>query len=991
MAVAVAGDVADFVLGLSDSKSDDIARDLFEKKISLLQVVESLGEFLTSSNVLLRKRGTQLMADLMQKLPLDYLTEKEASHVASFLLSMLSDHHSIQPFALKGLAAVIMFNSFPGGEMTQQICNKIFHEIQNQTLSQKDRYTTYSIFLNLLTYHLADLQPLGDTFVCGYVQLMDGEKDPRNLMAAFRCSRLICQYFSLGTMVEDMFEVNACYFPVDFVPPPNDPHGITRDDLRLALQHVMSATPLFAQYCYPLLLEKMSSDVQSAKVDALKTLIACLPVYQMNHLQEYLGSLFSQIIREVRSHVSEEIVHFSLEAITAITKELSKDSLQLAAYLTENKADLLHQAQSDSPAMQLVSLQVLVAMAKASAQACLNVAAVALPVICSCYQQLTKWDQYVSHISEIVSLLQLIGDHQAVHFDIDIFLNIKEKIIDFCHKLLENQNTELQVLGIRGLGALSLWSDILSVQEVTAAMEKLTVEAVQTESDARRESHAVIIKIFKHQKNFRDEVTSYLSNVLYKNVLNYSQIDCKHRFDNSVSLLVASVVDKIQAEHASKIFLNILQASDTDMLLIPVTAALSTILASSHLTTQHLTVDIVPDMLSWLRSKCKEWPDQKQHIHEKVLTNLADGLRLAILSQDKSVQQHLSADVYGLVTSSMPMLTELGGGPCGDVIAKLPWQESRLIQLIFAIIPSLHQDESWTQQLLLWLPGMALYSVDVYTRLQACKCEAAVVNMMLAGPILDGLLISLQNKISSCLDKGSLSHLRSASLTLLTWLTKAVVVRGHKSAFDLTEVLLSALQDKYLALQAAESFNIILAPFDDVLCTAVQANVIPTYQQRFVVQTLPKLVVGFHDALPDNKEYYLMAVAGMLMNIPHQVMTTELPEVMPLLVSSLKGGKCELHKQALAAISLGIQHMPELLTAYLSDILNDCLRLAVSGGNMKLRILALKCLQQVSSLPNVALQPYKSEVLKGVKPALDDRKRLVRREAMAVRSIWCLL
>lgn len=43
------------------------------------------------------------------------------------------------------------------------------------------------------------------------------------------------------------------------------------------------------------------------------------------------------------------------------------------------------------------------------------------------------------------------------------------------------------------------------------------------------------------------------------------------------------------------------------------------------------------------------------------------------------------------------------------------------------------QDESWTQQLLLWLPGMALYSVDVYTRLQACKCEAAVVNMMLAG------------------------------------------------------------------------------------------------------------------------------------------------------------------------------------------------------------------------------------------------------------------
>lgn len=59
-----------------------------------------------------------------------------------------------------------MFNSFPGGEMTQQICNKIFHEIQNQTLSQKDRYTTYSIFLNLLTYHLAGKLCNCTYFIC---------------------------------------------------------------------------------------------------------------------------------------------------------------------------------------------------------------------------------------------------------------------------------------------------------------------------------------------------------------------------------------------------------------------------------------------------------------------------------------------------------------------------------------------------------------------------------------------------------------------------------------------------------------------------------------------------------------------------------------------------------------------------------------------------------------------------------------------------------
>ena len=47
---------------------------------------------------------------------------------------------------------------------------------------------------------VAELQPMGDNFVCGYIQQMDGEKDPRNLMLAFQCSRLICRNFPLGNI-----------------------------------------------------------------------------------------------------------------------------------------------------------------------------------------------------------------------------------------------------------------------------------------------------------------------------------------------------------------------------------------------------------------------------------------------------------------------------------------------------------------------------------------------------------------------------------------------------------------------------------------------------------------------------------------------------------------------------------------------------------------------------------------------------------------------
>lgn len=37
-----------------------------------------------------------------------------------------------------------------------------------------------------------------------------------------------------------MFDVTACYFPITFTPPPNDPHGIKPHMLSHALQAVLT-------------------------------------------------------------------------------------------------------------------------------------------------------------------------------------------------------------------------------------------------------------------------------------------------------------------------------------------------------------------------------------------------------------------------------------------------------------------------------------------------------------------------------------------------------------------------------------------------------------------------------------------------------------------------------------------------------------------------------------------------------------------------------
>lgn len=96
--------------------------------------------------------------------------------------------------------------------------------------------------------------------------MIDGEKDPRNLMLLFAMDRVILLEFDISQHVEDLFDVTFCYFPIAFRPPPNDPYGISADDLKGALRGCLSATPAFAKMGIPLFLEKFATTSGAAMV-----------------------------------------------------------------------------------------------------------------------------------------------------------------------------------------------------------------------------------------------------------------------------------------------------------------------------------------------------------------------------------------------------------------------------------------------------------------------------------------------------------------------------------------------------------------------------------------------------------------------------------------------------------------------------------------------------------------------------------------------------
>lgn len=53
---------------------------------------------------------------------------------------------------------------------------------------------------------------------------MDGERDPKVLIFLFNWLPKFLTSLEFGHLLEEMFEVVACYFPVDFKAPSQDPN-----------------------------------------------------------------------------------------------------------------------------------------------------------------------------------------------------------------------------------------------------------------------------------------------------------------------------------------------------------------------------------------------------------------------------------------------------------------------------------------------------------------------------------------------------------------------------------------------------------------------------------------------------------------------------------------------------------------------------------------------------------------------------------------------
>uniref|UniRef100_A0A665UX11 MMS19 nucleotide excision repair protein n=1 Tax=Echeneis naucrates TaxID=173247 RepID=A0A665UX11_ECHNA len=451
--------VEEFVSGLQDSKAKDTATGVKEGQFTILQLVEALGPSLTSSQPHTRARGVQLLSEVLHEC-YGTLTEAEVEVLIAFYENRLKDHYVITPPVLQGLRALVSVLLPPGSAVA--MLRSLFQDVHVQV-----RVDT----------------GLGTDFVFGFVQSMDGERDPRNLLLAFKIAKnIIRRGYDLGKFTEELFEVTSCYFPVDFTPPPNDPHGITKEELIEELRAVLTGTPKFAEFLLPLIIEKLDSDVQSAKLDSLQTLTACLSQYEHKDLAEFLEGLWTSLRREVFQTSSERIESAGLAALTALTSCLSRSVLNfdsedsLRTFLDLVLQDCKHHLCEMDLKLVWPSAKLLQAACSASNRASHIVTAAVMPSLMDQFSSRTQCSHRRTLLEVVLKFIQSVKTNERV------LLAFRESLCSMVFSALSETNASLQITATSMLTSLAQQTGLLLDSDIELAVDHLT-KLVLTEED----------------------------------------------------------------------------------------------------------------------------------------------------------------------------------------------------------------------------------------------------------------------------------------------------------------------------------------------------------------------------------------------------------------------------------------------------------------------------------------------------------------------------
>uniref|UniRef100_A0A182LWC7 MMS19 nucleotide excision repair protein n=1 Tax=Anopheles culicifacies TaxID=139723 RepID=A0A182LWC7_9DIPT len=934
-----------------EEKCHQVTNDIIAGKLSIAEFVEELGPALTHTEASIRAKGTTLLSNVLTDLPADCLNAPQVELLCTFYIDRSLDHNTVTPMVLAGIEALTHMTNFPDGAAVR-LLRALFERVPCQSQKKPERTLYLRTILTLADRKTAELKAWGVDFVYGVIGAIEGERDPRNLLYLFEHMPSFMRTFPMFHLAEEMFETFACYFPIDFHPNPNDPVSITRETLAVHLANCLCATVEMAEFAVPLLLEKLDSSLIVAKLDSFALLGRCLEMLDVTKIEEHHDELWAALRKELfpigtTSAAEKELLEAAFATVQALAKNASSSESSAKALLDKLLLSVMGGLTDASSKQFESSLRVELSCAQASEYCAVYVIEKLIPMLLAQLQTDEHIELRIRNVlvDAIQRLCTVCAHWYCIHkLDQTIVGQMHKKLIEI---LLQEADTSEQKRS--ALLALSAVPEMVT-SENRYVVYSTIVKILLTAGDKSTPTIAAVQEcLFSFAIRYQEEVKTVVLEKLITHDYSTAESSLVQLVFKTLGkfILYHGYMDKMLKFFLSQLFdpeyNNPLSIVAMNTLTDVVESGNSSQLAKAELYVQYKLIDrffeYVNDRLSseylhamarLIGAVVKQLPAEDQH--DLILA------RLPSLKLQRLADLYLASGLLGYLDHTVPLVDHF-------------------------------------ENLVTDLSKLALESDDGTVRDVCNRLLCSLFNRMPDDEHHRGVLKRLLKTIREELKK----HNHQA-VVILGWIGKGLIARGHADAGEIVDDIAELLDHPTLGHIAALAFEILSIEFPQLHLPLLRN----LFKQKLFVWVMKKL----EDKVEKYAATHLKALAFVLSATPHAVLKMNMSKVGPVLLRCLAQDDDKTILEALTIVLRFTRDLDIFVQDHLQTLIPLLLKLTVRESSMKIRINALECMLYVCKYPTFMLVPYKQSTMLALQKPLDDRKRLVRKAAVATRLQW---
>ncbi|KIW07731.1 uncharacterized protein PV09_01661 [Verruconis gallopava] len=987
------------------------AHRLEAKELKLLDLIESIGEYLNNDDAAIRAKTLSYLAEILQFMPPKVLSVQQRNLLSEFILSRISNDASSIGSCAKALLALEEL-----GRWDQDMVAKVLSTLLDHTSpliqykQQSERYAVIVLLDRLLSKYREAIHTLhksSQDFLPRFIAYFDGEKDPRNLMIIFSLLRVVGVEWDVSSAAQELFEASFNYFPITFRPPPDDPYGITAQDLKERLKLCISASSSFSPYSFPALIDKLDSTSFNVKRDTLQALFSCIREYGPHAINLYSTVLWDTLKYEVLNVQEEDLAKESLKVLEEIGRQLARGSSDALVVFLKPVAKECNEHLADAPTKQSQgATRMLYAISSSSAAACSYLLSAILPNLFSMYQgtqDIAKRRGLVETLAALIRAdivvfgewrrdfangdLELRSERSLSNPLRDYATNALEILIGALSTALVSQvsyrlvllDALLQLAKVRALlsddqisSIINLFDNII-ISEESYGKDELKTAAISALVElAHQKSELVIVKSFPDflaRLPDRDETGPDT----YIPILEaFARLGSEEKvFDTVVLRLKNKLYSAIHSRASSTYIQAILSA-----LLYAFTQ--ESVKKEPPKAFENAFVELVLPLIQKICLEASE--EQQDDMTFYLLGRLANTI---LRCQDTESQQNVAANIYTLYLDS-----PFDEGP--PFKKDISLAESRRLVLSTYLLAAMRKE--------VHLPldrGLLLSSLINFASQEKLTPGIKVACLQHLSLVLNKYVPSAELKqtldalVHGQNDLFSSMFTRPSSVQTIFAIAKALVLRNSSSLNDIFSSLTSTLMDSQVGTTVAHGFATLLQP-DEILTKENHCTISPLHKQKTFAMLVPDITSGFRAAAMETKKNYLIALAGIIRSLPYAVLEPQLSSLTPLLLQTLEvSGEEDVRAGTIETIMVIITENPKIMEEHVSGLISRLLTCSSSRtSSATVRAKGLKCLALVTQLRAELIIPYRKQVIKKLIVPLDDKKRVVRQEAVKCRAKW---